>query len=262
MKFIFDLDGTICFKGRPLSEAMVRALDALAQKGHEIVFASARPIRDLLPVLPPHMHDWPMIGGNGAFVAIGGRIVSTSPFDRTVAEEILKLLRTYEAEYLVDSNWDYAYTGSEEHPIRRNLDPERRAQNLPVEALAEIVKVVVLRSRDGERMLEALRKLPIVLYRHGAEEIWDMSPNGVDKWTGLQAMGIAPRQYIAFGNDANDVALFKHALRSVCVGDHAELSRLATERVASAEEHVVRKIQEMLEEHQASNNTCPVRLKS
>ncbi|WP_309296683.1 HAD hydrolase family protein [Paenibacillus sp. L3-i20] len=30
---------------------MVQALDALVEKGHEIVFASARPIRDLIPIL-------------------------------------------------------------------------------------------------------------------------------------------------------------------------------------------------------------------
>ena len=52
MIFVFDLDGTICFKGKPLSQEICAALDECIQIGHEVVFASARPIRDLLPVLP------------------------------------------------------------------------------------------------------------------------------------------------------------------------------------------------------------------
>lgn len=32
MKFIFDLDGTICFSGKPLSERIVQALDTLIEK--------------------------------------------------------------------------------------------------------------------------------------------------------------------------------------------------------------------------------------
>ncbi|WJV29977.1 HAD hydrolase family protein [Rossellomorea sp. AcN35-11] len=67
MKFVFDLDGTICFKGEPLSKEICQALDACMEKGHEIIFASARPIRDLLPVLPKDYHGFRMIGGNGAF---------------------------------------------------------------------------------------------------------------------------------------------------------------------------------------------------
>lgn len=42
MKFIFDLDGTICFSGKPLSGFIVQALDSLIEKGHEVIFASAR----------------------------------------------------------------------------------------------------------------------------------------------------------------------------------------------------------------------------
>ncbi|NIK76468.1 hypothetical protein FHS15_001593 [Paenibacillus castaneae] len=247
MKFVFDLDGTICFKGNPLSKAMVQALDDFEKKGHEIIFASARPIRDLLPILPVHMHHYSMIGGNGAFVAVGGDIISTIHFDQEIAETILHLIKKYEAQYLIDSKWDYAFTGSIEHPIRRNVDPEQRAKNVALEELNEIVKVVILQSRNSQQMLEELQKLSIVTYKHGQEEIIDISPIGVDKWAGLQKIGVVPQQFIAFGNDANDVSMFKHAQHSVCVGEHAELTQLATEKVSSEEEHVINKIMELME---------------
>lgn len=239
MKFVFDLDGTICFKGKPLSQAMIQALDTLVEKGHEILFASARPIRDLLPILPLHMQHYSMIGGNGAFVAKDGEIVSTVHFDQKIAETIFKLIKDHDADYLIDSKWDYAYRSRIEHPIRNNLDPEQRAQNIHIDDLKEIVKVVILNSKN-ECLLEELQKLQIVIYEHGQEGILDISPIGIDKWAGLQKLGIEPHDFIAFGNDANDVSMFKYALRSVCVGDHEHLVQIATDRVNSNEEDVIR----------------------
>lgn len=52
MKFIFDLDGTICFKGQPLTTEILQAFQKLEADGHDLMIASARPIRDIYPVLP------------------------------------------------------------------------------------------------------------------------------------------------------------------------------------------------------------------
>ncbi|MGG3025562.1 HAD hydrolase family protein, partial [Brevibacillus parabrevis] len=48
MRFIFDLDGTICFKGQPISKSILDCLLELEQEGHTVGFASARPCRDML----------------------------------------------------------------------------------------------------------------------------------------------------------------------------------------------------------------------
>ncbi|RED52847.1 HAD-IIB family hydrolase [Cohnella phaseoli] len=242
MKFVFDLDGTICFRGRPLSEPIVQALDGLAEQGHNIVFASARPIRDLLPVLPRHMRHYPMVGGNGAFAAAEGRIVAAVRFDAPTAEAIVRLIRRYDADYLVDGTWDYSYSSRVDHPIRRHLDPDGLASSLPLEQLTEMVKAVFLSSSDLAGLTEELRRLPVVLYRHGSEDIVDVSPGGADKWTGLQALNVKSRQFVAFGNDANDAPMFRHALRSVCVGDHEELQALSTEQVPADERLLAERI--------------------
>ena len=52
MNFVFDIDGTLCFNGKTIDQAIVDALNKLLEHGHTITFASARPIRDLVPVLP------------------------------------------------------------------------------------------------------------------------------------------------------------------------------------------------------------------
>lgn len=246
MKFVFDLDGTIIFSGKPLSVSMTQALDQLTAKGHELIFASARPIRDLLPVLPAHMHSYPLVGGNGAFVANHGRILSTIHFDDGTKESMIRLIDKYKAGYLIDSAWDYAYSGDEQHPIRRNLDPEQRAQNKPLEQLNELVKAVILDSEEPEQLLDELRQLPVVIHRHGSENILDISPTGVSKWAGLQGLGLSPREFIAFGNDANDISMFEQAQYSVCVGDHADLLKVASEQILAEEERVIQRIEEFI----------------
>ncbi|UVI28076.1 Cof-type HAD-IIB family hydrolase [Paenibacillus spongiae] len=258
MIFVYDLDGTICFKGKPLSDPMVRVLDSVKENGHEIVFASARPIRDLLPVLPAHMRHAPMVGGNGAFIKADGLNISTVHFEQPIAEEIIRLIKTYEADYLIDSAWDYAFSGNNDHPIRRNVDPEQRARNIRLEELNEIVKVVILRSLNAQLMAEELGNLPVVTYMHGTEAIIDISPVGVDKWTGLKALGIKPYEYIAFGNDANDVPMFRHAKRSICVGTHSDLMQLTLESVKSDEEQVIHKILEVVEELDKDNVSASI----
>ncbi|KZT91292.1 putative hydrolase [Lactiplantibacillus plantarum] len=52
MNFVFDIDGTLSFDGRTIASPITRALTYLIREHHKVVFASARPIRDLLPIIP------------------------------------------------------------------------------------------------------------------------------------------------------------------------------------------------------------------
>ncbi|MWV42343.1 HAD-IIB family hydrolase [Paenibacillus sp. HJL G12] len=235
MKFVFDLDGTICFRGQPLSQVIVQALDKLTHQGHEVIFASARPIRDLLPVLPLHMHTYPMIGGNGAFVAKDKNIISTVHFEEEVKNHILSIIESHSLNYLIDSEWDYAFTGCEDHPIRRNVDPEKRARRIPLAAMNIIVKIVLLEIPDYHLIMDKLSLLPVVVHEHGNEGILDISPMGVDKWSGLMKLGLEDQTYIAFGNDANDITMFQHAHASVMIGYHQDLEHFATELIPADE---------------------------
>ena len=248
MKFVFDLDGTICFKGQPLSEGITRALEACIENGHEIIFASARPIRDLLPVLPETMRQFPMVGGNGAFVARNGETLEVTAFEAEIVEEIHNIVSAFQLPYLVDGDWDYAYTGSEAHPIYQNLDPLKLAKKVALQDLKDIVKIVLFPGEHLNEILVELKKLPISLYEHASENIVDMSPNGIDKWNGLTKLGIAEGDFIAFGNDANDASMFVKAKESVCVGEH-KVRELASLQVSSEEAAVIEMLQTLSEKY-------------
>ena len=51
MKFVFDLDGTLCFDGMTMSKDLQKVLLTASKYGHEIIFATARSYRDCLSIL-------------------------------------------------------------------------------------------------------------------------------------------------------------------------------------------------------------------
>ncbi|GGA28874.1 HAD-IIB family hydrolase [Psychrobacillus lasiicapitis] len=245
MKFVFDLDGTICFKGQPLCKEITEALQYCRHIGHEVIFASARPIRDLLPVLPKEMHTYPMIGGNGAFVANEGKVTHLTSFDNQTKKQIVEIIEEFQLTYLIDSAWDYAYTGSTEHPIYRNLDPDQLAKNISLHKINEMIKIVLFPNEQASEIVSILKFLPVRTYTHGQENILDISPIGVDKWVGLQKLNVKEQEFIAFGNDANDISMFQFAKESVCVGKHEELQKAATLNAESNAGAVADKIREL-----------------
>jgi len=248
MQFVFDLDGTICFKGQPVSELILETLENMTRAGHEVIFASARPIRDMLPVLHERFHGYTLIGGNGALVSQQGKLVYARAFTPEQVEKLLQLIVDYAATYLIDSEWDYAYTGPADHPILQNVDTARLAQQVEVTKLASIVKVLLLTASDLEGMATELSSLGVVLHKHRNENVVDISPAGIHKWDALQQIGVLEKKFIAFGNDANDIPMFRAAQHAVMIGHHEELSVYASESIAlgdSCERLIVEKLEEL-----------------
>ncbi|MGR3762975.1 HAD-IIB family hydrolase [Rossellomorea sp. NS-SX7] len=245
MNFVFDLDGTICFKGVPVSSRINDALKDLEAAGHSIIFASARPIRDMLPVLHEYFHHHTLIGGNGALISEEGNITFARSFSPEQVDYIKKLIHDHHATYLIDGEWDYSYTGSDSHPILNNLDLEKRASNISLRDHASIVKVLILSADNKDELLQKLSDLDVVIHMHGQEDVIDISPKGIHKLAAMQQLS---GDYIAFGNDANDIQLFKGARHSVMIGHHDELSEYAEESISlkgDYEGEIIRKLREL-----------------
>ncbi|ATP39497.1 hydrolase [Solibacillus sp. R5-41] len=244
MIFVFDLDGTICFQGQPLDEEITDALKFCEELGHEIIFASARPIRDMLPVIPKDFHSCRMIGSNGAFTFVEGKI-EVEFLKASIQTQIMELITQHQLAYLADSDWDYAYSGSEDHPMYRGINSEKKAKRLAIEQLNGFSKVLLF--DPPSHVKEFIHTLPVTIFEYKEEKIIDICSNHLNKVKGLNRLGI--QQYIAFGNDVNDLLMFQQAQHSVCVGMH-EVGNYAAERVEQKE--VALKIKN-LAQHWASN---------
>jgi len=245
MKFVFDLDGTICFKGKPVTEKILSALEALQSNGHQVIFASARPIRDMLPVLHERFHTHTMIGGNGSLVSQQGQLTHAHAFSEDQINTITSLIQEFEATYLIDGEWDYSYTGPSDHPILNNVDPAKLAKMVDIHQHPSIVKVLILTANRMGELAERLSDLDVVVHRHKSENVLDMSPNDIHKWGALSKIGIEQGRYIAFGNDANDISMFMHASHSVMIGHHDELANHASESISlgdDVEDKIIEKL--------------------
>lgn len=252
LKFVFDLDGTVCFKGQPISDRILQSLSELKDAGIEVIFASARPIRDMLPVINEAFHHYTMIGGNGSLISKEGRVIKSNSFSINEINEIKNLIDQYNATYLIDGEWDYAYTGPDNHSILHNLDPAKLAKKVSLESLNPVVKVLILTSNNMEELAEKLSKLDVYVNKHSNENVLDISPSGINKWSALKSLGIKENTYIAFGNDANDITMFENALHTVMIGYHEQLASFAKENITLSvdyDQEIATKIRILSEEY-------------
>lgn len=248
MKFVFDLDGTICFEGQPLTENLLSSLEELTKEGYDVIFASARPIRDMLPVINKKFHHYTMIVGNGSLISKEGKVIHSQAFSPQEIKDIKDLIQEFKVTYLIDSEWDYAYTGPNNHPILQNLDPARLAKLVSLENLTSIVKILFLTSESTEQLENRLSSLDISINIHSNEKVFDISPKGISKWSALRHLGIQKDSYIAFGNDANDISMFENALYTVMIGHHDQLSQFAKETISldsDYEDKIILKLNEL-----------------
>lgn len=232
MIFVFDLDGTICFSGAPLDKKIVGALHTIIEQGHEVIFASARPIRDMLPVIPTSLQTCRMIGSNGAFTYVDG-FIEVEFLHSSIQSQIVELVESHELAYLADSDWNYAYTGSKNHPMYSGIDSEKKAEKVSIHELTGFSKVLLFDPPTSVKNF--VKTLPVTTFEYTEEKILDICSPNLNKIKGLERLGVT--HYIAFGNDVNDLLMFKQASHSVCVGMHS-VGEHATERVAQQDVHV------------------------
>ncbi|MFE5738511.1 HAD hydrolase family protein [Streptomyces celluloflavus] len=228
---VFDIDGTLCFDGRTIDEGILAALGECERAGHHLVFASARPVRDLLPVLNGAFASATLIGGNGSLVSVSGQVRARAAFDPAGLRALLEAAGRYEATYLADGPWDYAYTGPVDHPIRSRVDQGDLARRVDLTDLPEVVKFLVVGASDMAELAETGRRLGLTVNHHLDEAIIDFAPGSTTKWEALASMEI--REYVAFGNDINDFDLLRNAERAVRVGAHPSLDDVAQVTVAA-----------------------------
>ena len=89
----------------------------------------ARPIRDLLPVLPSQFHRFTLIGGNGSIVSDNNEIQTLATIQPESFNVIKHVINQYDLNYIVDDKWNYAARVDATNTIYQRLDPHRLAQN-------------------------------------------------------------------------------------------------------------------------------------
>lgn len=234
MRFVFDLDGTLSFDDMTISDEIKSVLLSAQQFGHEIIFASARSYRDCLGLLGHQLSKNLIIGLNGGLVYRDGQLVAEKQLDLVGYQVLLDFCITYHLPFFVDNSFHYSGQSLEKIPFIASVDPLKKAERLKLADLSHPIKAVVYMGENEfllAEMLEGLTNLEVSYHEH--EKCLYVNPLGINKATTiLEQCG---EDVIAFGNDKNDIEMFKSSLYAVQVGDYPVLTAFADEVISQEE---------------------------
>ncbi len=252
MNFIFDLDGTLSFDAYSIDEEIKDVLLQAEQYGHKVNFASARSYRDSLKMLGEELAQERVFGLNGGLVYEKGHLVLEHNLDPVGYQEALKYCRYYNLPFFVDNSFNYA-TGIEDYiPFIKMVDPLNSAQKVSADDLKNPIKMVVYLGNHEDLLADItyrtkeMNKFEITY--HENEKCLYLNPSNIGKASTIKEVIKEP--YIAFGNDKNDINMFKGALYAVQVGHYPYLKTYADDQVEADSQAVAAKILELFQNFQ------------
>ena len=221
---MFDLDGTISFNGQSIEQSIVESIKELERKGNKIIFASARPVRDMLPLLKYNFEDNFYIGGNGSIIKDGHIIKASERIDTFSVNYLKKFIEKYNLDYLVDDEWNYSLRNRYDRisKISDKIDALKVARNIPINEIQRPIKFTLLNIplKNYDQIYQRIRKLPVEIIRNEGECIIDITAKNINKYTTFRKY-FPNGKYIAFGNDDNDLAMLQNSDIAIVVGNKA-----------------------------------------
>ncbi|MGT2828339.1 HAD hydrolase family protein [Streptococcus hillyeri] len=250
MRFVFDLDGTLCFDGKTIAPEIKEVLTEASHYGHQIVFASARSYRDCIPVLGEELSQELVIGLNGGLAYDEGNLIFHSHLEEKGYKAVLSWCHRYNLPYFVDDDFHYSGQQIEKMPFASHVDPLHLAKQLPLVELKNPIKIVIEMSRhedlveDMASELTLLNVMDVSYFAH--EKCLYINPYETNKATTI--VDLLGNDFVAFGNDKNDKAMFKASLYSVQVGDYAFLEKYTDEKLPADSSAIAQKLKELYQQ--------------
>ena len=235
MKFVFDLDGTLSFDGVTIDDEIKQVLLRAEEFGHEVAFASARSYRDCLGLLGDPLSQQLVIGLNGGLAYRQGQLVYEEQLDKDVYREVLGFCHHYNLPFFVDDTFDYSGQILEKIPFVANVDPLKKALYRSLEELTDPIKVVIYMGGHEElvdEIIERIEKTDKAHIRYHAHEKC-IYLNPADTHKAITVEELCGENFVAFGNDQNDIELFEKALYAVQIGDFPALQPYADDQLVA-----------------------------
>ncbi|MDY3869114.1 MAG: Cof-type HAD-IIB family hydrolase [Pyramidobacter sp.] len=256
-----DLDGTLlCPGGKEISPRNAKALEAAVSKGVHVIISTGRLHTGALPYARLLPGDVPVISANGAVVRTSrsGAYLRRCPVEPHLAREILPLLRAAGMSpwfYIGDTCW------------AERRDEGTAALEARTGARIECVGDLAEKAEDGAekilgilphdktaRLQDELSEMyrgKLYVTRSAPNQIEILSPDatkGLALEFAAQKLGIAREEIVAFGDNFNDLELFRGAGIKVAMGNAEEPLKAAADIVTGTNEEsgVAQVLEELL----------------
>ena len=240
-----DLDGTLNNDSKSVDAPTRDALLAAQRRGLRLLLASARPLpglykeRDILDLV--HHRGLLMAYNGGAIVdAATGEVLSSTAMEAAQARRVLRLLETLPVTPILDDGSVFYVTDRNGYKVdyecRNNRMDCREVANL-ADALT-FAPCKILMSAQPEQIKTIQRRIAADLPAglavvQTAAFYLEVIPASINKGEGLRracrAIGIEPREAIAFGDSENDIEMLKAAGMGVAMGNADEAVKAAAD---------------------------------
>jgi Cof subfamily protein (haloacid dehalogenase superfamily) len=233
-KFVFDLDGTIIYDGKPLTPEFEKILLEIKAAGHEVIFATGRSWRDFVPVIPSWCAKEPSVVFGGGLVIKDQEIRRQHFLSEFDLADIVEFLENNHVPYLVDGRSEY-YHPHNEHWLYQDiieLTGQKKSGTIDNIISDGAYKVLVLDEKLLDYFHEFIKRRNLVIKYHFYDKCFDVMPAQVNKYLGFCDLGeYDSNNVFVFGNDHNDLELMQELPNSIMLGHHQELQKYAKIRI-------------------------------
>ncbi|WP_232696197.1 HAD family hydrolase [Brevibacillus daliensis] len=232
-----DLDGTFLDSNKKVSSRNLRAVLNCHKQGVPIVVATARPPRAVKDILPKQLQEIGiMIYYNGALVISEKmKIREHYPIESTITTELIDYLMTSESDpnlsVEVEDNW----FSNKELDYTELMKVKTNPHILALEELRQLSasKVLLSNFKGTDKLLERFgQRVNIIVTDTG--ELIQIASKEVSKENAVskicERLGIPVDNVMVFGDDYNDLGLFKLCGYPIAMGNAVqELKQIAYE---------------------------------
>lgn len=228
---VCDVDGTLVDKNKRVTAPTIAAVKRLQEAGFGFTIISARPRSGLAPVADALALDTPMGAFNGGIVfRRDGTVLCHHTVEEAVARGVIDLARDAPVDVWVfaDDQW-FATTAEGAHvPSERvSSDQEPVVRDDFADLLDRADKITFV--SDEPAVLDGLYDAAIAKFEGratiGKSQTYylDVTATAANKGDGIatlaHAMNVPLDRTIAIGDQANDLAMFARAGRSIAMGN-------------------------------------------
>lgn len=257
-----DLDGTLLDPTGVLRPRSAAALQAAAEAGILVVFATGRPpiVAGREVAAAGHgVHYGVMANGTVICTLPGQELLHSITFATAMARAAVTALRAHDAGFGFALATEAGFTAEpgfhERMPVQHTTDATVPDALVGHEASVHTIKLLAFHhEHDAHALLRLLPPLlgsELVVSHMGADAV-EIAPAGADKGVGLRwlcaHLGIAGSDVIAFGDEVNDLPMFQFAGRRIAVANASPAVRDAADEVApsNADDGVAQVIERLL----------------
>ena len=234
----FDIDGTLWDEQSRMPDSVYDTIREMKAAGHAVLICSGRSMGYIFDERLKRLGFDGCVSSAGAMVEVGGRTLLCRLAPQADIIAAVEAARAHHYAPLLEGN-QYLYMERDEFipsdyidKLYRELDWRIRPLDGSFGNWPDVTKLSMITTGEPcpQAVIDAVCGTWDVIMH--IPEVLELVPPGIDKGTGLRlaldALGIPQADSVAFGDGANDVAMFRESGLSIAMGNgSAELKARA-----------------------------------